>query len=115
MAAVATFSVPAFSDDWDTCSSNVESWMWAQGMCGASNCFDDSTSKDLNETVVAKCGWPTFSEQERRQLVDQAVEDCHIADLGGLDCSMATLRLMKLFKPTDPIHGRILDGVFAKH
>ena len=111
LAATLAASFNAFSADWQSCSENVESYLWTNGMCGASSCLDEA-GRTLEEAIVHECGYPEHSTTDRRKLIKEIRRECSIAEGGGLDCPHYISRSLSYFKKSDPIHRQIMDAMF---
>jgi len=112
LAASFNASADTSADTWQTCSENVESYLWTNGLCGASSCMDDA-GRSLEEAIVHECGYPEWTAAEREKLVKEAGQMCGLAEGGGLACPRYISCSLALFKKSDPIYRQILDAVFS--
>jgi hypothetical protein len=78
---------------WDACILQTQAELAPQGMCGASNCYDEA-GRDLIAICVARVGYPMHTESETAQLL-------HAIDQG--DISNLTAAQVRTYPPGHPV------------
>jgi hypothetical protein len=84
----------ATAAEWSACIMHAQSALAAEGMCGASNCYDED-GRDLIAICVAKVGYPRHSQEETAELLREIRQ-------GGVVSNVAASKI-RTYPPGHPV------------